>query len=153
MTGVRRLVRGAFIAPPPLSHLGAGGPLAGSLANSYVSISIRVSRGSKWPPRRASSARLDKLKHVLLLFDGQNLVRRAGQEHTSGYNQGQRLHFPIPPASSIFKTWSALMAFSTCRIPLGQRISMELTLVSSPNPKCTRLSLDDMKPTLMATWL
>jgi hypothetical protein len=38
-------------------------------------------------------------------------------------------------------------------MPLGQRISIERISVSCPNPKWTRLSLDDMNPTLMATWL
>jgi len=55
--------------------------------------------------------------------------------------------------SSIFKNWSAATSFNTCCTPLGQRISTDAILVSPPNPKCTRLSLDDMKPTLMATWL
>ena len=36
---------------------------------------------------------------------------------------------------------------------LASRISTVLILVSAPSPKCTRLSLDDMNPTLMATWL
>ena len=55
--------------------------------------------------------------------------------------------------SSIFKNWSGTISFSTRRIPLGQRVSIEPILVSSANPKCKRLSLDDMKPTPMATRL
>jgi len=37
--------------------------------------------------------------------------------------------------------------------PLGQRTSSSLTFVSAPRPKWARRSLEDMKPTLVVTWL
>src|SRR4029453_7560137 len=55
--------------------------------------------------------------------------------------------------SSTRSTWSALTRSSVCVFPLGQRISSERASASAPRPKCNRLSLEDRKPPLSATWL
>ena len=71
------------------------------------------------------------------------------------------LHPPRPPRSPLpphhrtgsltVRIWSARTFFSVCTIPLGQRISSDWIPVSTPSPKCTRLSLDDMKPSEVVT--
>src|SRR5450755_4754509 len=45
--------------------------------------------------------------------------------------------------SSILSCWSALILARCCRMPLGQRMSIACATVSSPSPKCARLSLDE----------
>src|SRR5450759_4876287 len=71
--------------------------------------------------------------------------------HEWGHGSLERLRYL--GGSSTVRNRSDATPLSVCWIPLGQRISTESILASGPSPKCTRLSLEDMKPTLMATWL
>jgi hypothetical protein len=53
--------------------------------------------------------------------------------------------------SSILMKRSAAKLVSCCTLPRGHRISMDWICFSEPRPKKTRLSLDEMNPTLTDT--
>src|SRR6266496_2473679 len=52
-------------------------------------------------------------------------------------------YFADGTVSVTLRIWSALTLSRVCTIPLGQRTRIDFTSSAEPNPKCTRLSLDD----------
>src|ERR1700689_1798290 len=50
-------------------------------------------------------------------------------------------------------TRSAAASLSSCRIPEGHRISIELADGAGPSPKCVGAALDDAYPAANETWL
>ena len=92
-------------------------------------------------------------------LDGFAAMGRCGSRWDRSLVRGLHLYVLHPPArrprvqrgSSTFRILSAGTFVSVCTVPLGQRISMDDAIFSVPNPKWTRGSLEDMKPTLTAT--
>ena len=65
--------------------------------------------------------------------------RAAGKSHGQSIRRrdaANRLRCGMAYRDSVIvKIWSAFTSFSTCRMPLGQRISMVFAKVNSPRPK------------------
>ena len=77
---------------------------------------------------------------------------RGGEQRDQRAHGTGGPHFAAVCGGSVMlRNWSALIFSSFCRVPRGHRISIDLIPVSDPSPKCTRLSLEPMNPTLTFT--
>ena len=67
--------------------------------------------------------------------DGTGVEETGAGDETGTENETKRGH-----GSFTFRTCPVETFLRTCRVPLGQRISISRALRSAPRPKCTRMS-------------